>query len=301
MTEAKGAGASRPAKSPAKSQAKLKVMIIDPNPNHRDRLKDLVRQLPFVDAVSDRGSPHSILDILAQNPAHVILIDQNPGAGNVFEIVKVIRSKSVGAHTRFVLIGDALGEEAHKQGTAVGIAAFVQRPYDMRTVEAALIGATGVSAEAAAQNRVRDGLRDTLDKLRKVSLFHGFTDTELVRLLKICRTRQYAAGTYVFHEGEKGRSLFVLVAGKLEIRTQADGKERVLVRMSAGDCFGEMAIIDAEPRSADAVAATDLTVIEVNESVVNNNEDILSLKLVRQIAILLAKKLRKQSHPGPPG
>ena len=72
---------------------------------------------------------------------------------------------------------------------------------------------------------------------------------------------------------------------------------RVLVRMSPGDCFGEMAIIDAEPRSADAVATTDCIVIEVNESIVNSNEDILSLKLVRQIAILLAKKLRLQSLP----
>jgi hypothetical protein len=47
------------------------------------------------------------------------------------------------------------------------------------------------------------------------------------------------------------------------------------------------------------LAATDCTVIEVNESVVNNNEDIISLKLVRQIAILLARKLRQQSHPPP--
>ncbi len=304
MTEARGSGgAGRAPKQPAQ----LKVMIIDPNPNNRDRLKDLVRDLEFVASVSDRGSPHSILDVLAQNPVHVIMIDRNPGAGDVFEIVKVIRGKSVGAHTRFVLIGDAIDEAVQQQGAAVGIAAYLQRPYDQRSVERALMtaigGSSGQAATAASasaqQAKARDGLRDTLDKLRKVSIFAGFTDQELVRLLKICRTRQFEAGTYVFHEGEKGTSLFVLVTGKLEIRSTADGEERVLVEMNPGDCFGEMAIIDSEPRSADAVAAADCTVIEVNESVVNNNDDIISLKLVRQIAILLAKKLRRQSLPHP--
>jgi CRP/FNR family transcriptional regulator, cyclic AMP receptor protein len=234
------------------------------------------------------------------------MIDRNPGAGDVFEIVKAIRGRPVGAAMGFVLIGDALDEAVQQQASESGVAAFLQRPYDLRGIEQALQRAAGVQAApevaapaaAGAAGRPRDGMRDTLDKLRKVSLFSGFSDPELVRLLKICRTRHFGAGTYVFHEGEKGTSLFVLVAGKLEIRTKTEGEERVLVRMSPGDCFGEMAIIDAEPRSADAVAASDCTVIEVNESVVNNNEDIISLKLVRQIAILLAKKLRLQSHPG---
>jgi len=306
MTETKG---TSPAGRPAKQKAQLKVMIIDPNPNERDRLKDLVRDLEFVASVSDRGSPHSILDILAQNPVHVIMIDRNPGAGDVFEIVKVIRGKSVGARMRFVLIGDAIDEELQKQGAAAGISAYVKRPYDQRSVEQALIAAVGgaVGPGAGAANaaadpqtaKIHEGLRDTLDKLRQVSIFAGFTDQELVRLLKICRTRQYKANTTVFREGEKGTSLFVLVAGELQIRSKSGGEERVLVEMGPGDCFGEMAIIDAEPRSADAVAATDCTVIEVNESVVNNNDDIISLKLVRQIAILLAKKLRRQSQPGP--
>lgn len=298
MTESRGSGG---AARPAKGQPQINVLIVDPNPNNRDRLKDMVRSLDFVQQVSERGSPHGILDILAQTPADVIMIDQEPGAGDVFDIVRVIRGKNVGAHARFVLLGDELTDDVRARGTEAGIAAFLQRPHDLASVEAALKPAAPAPAAQgdAAQARARDGLRDTLDKLRNVSLFAGFSDAELVRLLKICRTRQFSAGTYVFHEGEPGTSLYVLVAGKLEIRTTVDGEEHVLVQMGAGDCFGEMAIIDSEPRSADAVAASDCTVIEVNESVINSNEDIISLKLVRQIAILLAKKLRLQSHPRP--
>ena len=89
--------------------------------------------------------------------------------------------------------------------------------------------------------------------------------------------------------------MFVVVTGQVDIRKVIGGEDRVLVSMGSGDCFGEMAIIDASPRMADAVAATPTSAIEVAAGIVNNNEDIISLKLVRQIAILLAKKLRLQS------
>jgi CheY-like chemotaxis protein len=262
-------------------------------------MKDILRGLEMVDSVSDRGSPHSILEILAENPVDVIMIDQNPGGGNVFDIVKVIRSKSVGAHTNFVLMAESLDDALRQEGSAAGIRGFLGKPYDIRGIEAALVAAAGLDrqpeAAAPAGDAAKGGsdrLRDTLDKLRRVSLFSGFSDPELIRLLKICRTRNYPAGSFIFHEGEKGYSLYVLVAGTLEIRKEEHGTSRVLVEMHPGDCFGEMAIIADEPRMADATAATDCTVIEVNASVVNSNEDIISLKLVRQIAILLAKKLR---------
>lgn len=279
----------------AKPPAPLKVMIIDPNTNARHQLKDALRGHEFVESVSDRGSPHSILDILAENPVDVIIIDENPGAGDVFEVVRLIKSKNVAAGINFVLMGESIDEDVVQRGKAAGIKGFLVKPYDIRGIEQALVNAAGSTpGEDDAAAKAREHLKDTLDKLRKVSLFSGFSDGELVRLLKICRTRNYTSGSHVFHEGEKGYSLYVLVAGTLEIRKNIAGEDKVLVEMHPGDCFGEMAIIDDEPRMADAVAATACTVIEVNESVVNNNEDILSLKLVRQIAILLAKKLRKK-------
>lgn len=279
-----------------KPSSPIKVMVIDPNTNTRHRLKDSIRAMEFVDSVVDRSSPQSILDILAENPVHVILIDEEPGAGNVFEIIKVIRSKNVGAKIQFVLMTENLTDAMMSNGEAAGVRSFLTKPYDMRGLEEALLLAvTPLASQDAAMSKARDHLRETLEKLRQVSLFAKFSDNELVRLLKICRTRNYKAGQYIFHEGEKGYSLYVLVAGTLEIRKEIDGEDKVLVEMHTGDCFGEMAIISDEPRMAGAMAATACTAIEVNESVVNNNEDMLSLKLVRQIAILLAKKLRQQS------
>ena len=281
-------------KKKAKPSSPLRVMIIDPNPESRHRLKDSLRGIDFIEAVTDRSSPHHLLDILAGNPAHVIIIDEDPGTGNVYDLVKLVKSKAVAARTQFVLMAENLDDEVRKKGTAAGIRGFIKKPYALASVEDALITAIGPT-QSGGNAKTPDGLRDTLDKLRKVSLFSGFSDLELVRLLKICRTRNYPAGKFVFREGDAGHSLFVLVAGKLEIQKNSQGERKVLVEMSPGDCFGEMAIIDDEPRMADAYAATDCTVIEVNESVINSNEDVISLKLVRQIAILLARKLRMQS------
>ena len=89
----------------------------------------------------------------------------------------------------------------------------------------------------------------------------------------------------------------VVVAGQVDITKISDGQTRVLVSMHPGDCFGEMAIIDDSPRMADAVAGgSGCSTIEVSASIVNDSEDMISLKLVRQIAILLCRKLRAQSQ-----
>jgi serine/threonine-protein kinase len=127
-------------------------------------------------------------------------------------------------------------------------------------------------------------------------LFAGFSDPELVRLLKICRSKNLNSGELVFPEGAKGDALYVVVAGAVDIKKNIGGEHKTLVSMNPGDCFGEMAIIDDSPRMADAVANGKCSLIEVSASIINNNEDIISLKLTRQIAILLAKKLRSQSQ-----
>lgn len=293
MTEEKVTVSENKRERPA---SPVKVMVIDPNPNTRHRLKDTVREMDFIESVTDRASPQSILDILAEHPVDVIVIDEEPGGGNVFEIIKVIRSKTVGASVQFVLMSEDPSEETMAKGEAVGVRSYIKKPYDIGGLEDALLVAVApLAKEDEAITKARAQLRETLDKLRQVSLFTGFSDNELVRLLKICRTRNYRQGQYIFHEGDKGVSLFVLVAGTLEIRKKTGEEEKVLVEMHPGDCFGEMAIITDEPRMAGAMAATACTAIEVNESVINDNEDMISLKLVRQIAILLAKKLRMQS------
>jgi CRP-like cAMP-binding protein len=76
--------------------------------------------------------------------------------------------------------------------------------------------------------------------------------------------REFPAGAVLFEEGQPGNHMYIVVTGEIEIRRQVGGSERVLAVLSAGEFFGEMAILNGRPRSATAVArsAARLVVID---------------------------------------
>lgn len=68
--------------------------------------------------------------------------------------------------------------------------------------------------------------------------------------------RDFAPGTVLFEEGQPGDYMYVVQAGEIEIRRQVGETERVLAVLTPGEFFGEMAILNARPRSATAVVRT---------------------------------------------
>jgi CRP/FNR family transcriptional regulator, cyclic AMP receptor protein len=91
--------------------------------------------------------------------------------------------------------------------------------------------------------------------LAKVTLFGGLPPGELEGLASLLVQRQYADQEIIFHTGDVGNGLYVVRKGGVAIRlSSAGGKEVILSMLGRGDVFGELALIDGEPRSADAVA-----------------------------------------------
>jgi CRP/FNR family cyclic AMP-dependent transcriptional regulator len=74
-------------------------------------------------------------------------------------------------------------------------------------------------------------------------------------------TRSFIADDVIFREGHVGEELYVIKSGTVEIR----GGQRVLAILQEGDFFGEMALIDPAPRSASAIAVTDVQLIPISE------------------------------------
>jgi CRP/FNR family cyclic AMP-dependent transcriptional regulator len=88
--------------------------------------------------------------------------------------------------------------------------------------------------------------------LARSPLFAGLPRRLLRRLATRFLEKAYYSGEVVFHEGDPGRALFVVVEGTVEI-TQATPRGEHLVRtLGAGDAFGELALIDESPRSGSA-------------------------------------------------
>ena len=93
------------------------------------------------------------------------------------------------------------------------------------------------------------------DFLARMPLFSELTDEERARLAALLRARRYARGEVIFLEGDEGTALCLIAEGRIRIQlTGADGREVVINVYGPGEIFGEMALLDGEPRSADAIA-----------------------------------------------
>jgi CRP-like cAMP-binding protein len=104
-------------------------------------------------------------------------------------------------------------------------------------------------------------------------------------------TRTATAGEIIFNEGDKAEELFVIKSGQVGIRLG----NRTLSELPANSIFGEMALIDGAPRSATAVALTDVELIPVSEKqflFLVSQTPFFALKVMR----VLARRLRAASR-----
>jgi CRP-like cAMP-binding protein len=104
-------------------------------------------------------------------------------------------------------------------------------------------------------------------------------------------TRTAKAGEIIFNEGDKAEELFVIKSGQVGIRLG----NRTLSELPANSIFGEMALIDGAPRSATAVALTDVELIPVSEKqflFLVSQTPFFALKVMR----VLARRLRAASR-----
>ena len=79
-------------------------------------------------------------------------------------------------------------------------------------------------------------------------------------------TIEFSAGDRIFSQGDLGTEMFIIQDGVVEILKHIGGQTHTLSRLEKGDFFGEMALLEAMPRTADAVAVTDVKVVSINGS-----------------------------------
>jgi CRP-like cAMP-binding protein len=91
--------------------------------------------------------------------------------------------------------------------------------------------------------------------IRDLPLLARLPDDDLKALASRGRVRRFNAGSTIFHEGDPGDAMYVVVDGKLRMsRLSGSGTEATLALIGAGDCTGELALFDGRPRSATATA-----------------------------------------------
>lgn len=96
-----------------------------------------------------------------------------------------------------------------------------------------------------------------MSNLESNRLFSSLNESELAMLSAFQQRRSYLAGQHIFQEGGDGDGIYVIVEGQVQISAVVGPSERgVLARLGPGEFFGEMAVLDNEPRSATATAET---------------------------------------------
>jgi CRP/FNR family transcriptional regulator, cyclic AMP receptor protein len=98
----------------------------------------------------------------------------------------------------------------------------------------------------------------TIDTLRHVPLFESLDDEAARKLCQLLESIDCKAKTFLFRAGEEGNAMYIIERGRVRISVQAtDGREMTLTELGRGDFFGEMALLNGQRRSADAIVAED--------------------------------------------
>lgn len=134
-----------------------------------------------------------------------------------------------------------------------------------------------------------------LQKLKDgVGVFHGFTDDELVTVLRrVTQRMNLGHGEVIFREGGPGNVMYIILSGKVRITRQLGLlRAEELAVLEYGDCFGEMGLIDTAPRSARAIAEGETVILGLRESALSAFDPSLAYKLYRNFASVMAARLR---------
>jgi len=89
-----------------------------------------------------------------------------------------------------------------------------------------------------------------LQRLKTQQLFSTLTPRELTIVDGLLHTRQFLAGEIVFDEGEEGQALYILLSGTVAIGRTRDTGLEIVAELTSGSFFGDLALLDNTPRSA---------------------------------------------------
>ena len=110
--------------------------------------------------------------------------------------------------------------------------------------------------------------------MAKPSFFEQLASTDRERVLQIGVRRRYRKGDYVFHAGDTGDRLYVIVTGRVSVQlVNREGDTTILALLGPGDCFGELALLHDGVRTASVVALENLEAVTLSRADLNQLRD----------------------------
>jgi cAMP-dependent protein kinase regulator len=99
-----------------------------------------------------------------------------------------------------------------------------------------------------------------------IPLFAGFTQAEFEEFIKLMNVQQYSPGEVIVREGDKGKSVYIIASGSVQVyTTMLAGDKVVLAKLMPSEFFGEIAFLTGKPRTATIETIEDTTILEMTE------------------------------------
>ncbi len=100
---------------------------------------------------------------------------------------------------------------------------------------------------------------------QRVKIFAGLSVDEVAEILHHCDKLYFHAGQTIFHKGQLGNTIFIILRGTVDIQSEG----RTIAKCREGDVFGEMSVLNHRPHCASAAAATDVKLSIIDEGHIN--------------------------------
>jgi CRP-like cAMP-binding protein len=100
--------------------------------------------------------------------------------------------------------------------------------------------------------------------LRRIKIFVDMDERQLASFLQYMEVLKLLPNATVFNKGEHGDAMFLVLEGEVRARVMIGGRESTLTTMTVGECFGELAVIDESPRSADVITNRESVLLKIS-------------------------------------
>lgn len=134
-------------------------------------------------------------------------------------------------------------------------------------------------------------LKLTIETLRQIPLFRHLTYAELVKVINVARAREFEAGSVIIRQGEEGEAFYIILGGRVTV--EAAGV--VVANLGPRRHFGEMSLVDAQPRSATVRAIEPTTLIRIVRDDfyrIVRQDTVMGVKLLWNFIQTLSARLR---------
>ena len=130
--------------------------------------------------------------------------------------------------------------------------------------------------------------------VESIDLFDGIEFSNCIKMLAMGLQTKLRIGDVIFHKGEAGHEMFVLLKGRVEIIDETPDGDRTLAVLGPGETFGEMAFFEKKERSAKAVAMDNSVLLALDEdSIERLLTKSVAIRLLFNLARMLSRRLRE--------